>query len=171
MEFMLIPAGYFELAPTIRKNEFNEIVETYKPKRILSKPFYIGKYEVTQEQWVAVMGGNPSKFKGRANPVENITWEDALEFIERLNTKDVIGRYKYRLPTEMEWEYAARGGQDAQYYFFMKDSELLALENELEQIKEQDAKKFARAMFSEDKRTMTRMLTESNSKKARIPGG
>jgi formylglycine-generating enzyme required for sulfatase activity len=72
------------------------------------RDFYIGKYEVTQKQWVEVMDNNPSYFKGKGNlPVENVKWSDVQEFIKRLNT--MTGR-KYRLPTEAEWECAARGG-------------------------------------------------------------
>ena len=71
--------------------------------------FYIGKYEVTQRQWTAVMGNNPSIFKscGDNCPVENVSWDDVQDFINKLN--DITGG-KYRLPTEAEWEYAARSG-------------------------------------------------------------
>ncbi|NOR87868.1 MAG: SUMF1/EgtB/PvdO family nonheme iron enzyme [Bacteroidales bacterium] len=72
--------------------------------------FSIGKYEVTQEQWEAVMGNNPSKFKGADLPVENVSWNDVQEFILKLNQKTGM---KYRLPTEAEWEYAARGGDQS----------------------------------------------------------
>jgi formylglycine-generating enzyme required for sulfatase activity len=76
--------------------------------------FLIGKYEVTQEQWLAVMGSNPSKSKGNLqHPVDNVSWEDAKGFIRRLNEKS--GR-AWRLPTEAEWEYAARGGGMKQRY-------------------------------------------------------
>lgn len=73
--------------------------------------FYICKYEVTQELWKAIMGDNPSHFKGAKLPVENINWETCLEFISRLNT---LTGQEYRLPTEAEWEYAARGGSKSQ---------------------------------------------------------
>ena len=69
--------------------------------------FSISKYEVTQAEWVAVMGENPSHFKGDDLPVENVSWEDCQEFIQRLN--QMTGQ-NFRLPTEAEWEYAARGG-------------------------------------------------------------
>ena len=69
--------------------------------------YHIGKYEVTQEEWETVMGCNPSKFKGPKRPVENISWEDCQEFIQKLNA--LTGK-SFRLPTEAEWEYAARGG-------------------------------------------------------------
>jgi formylglycine-generating enzyme required for sulfatase activity len=69
--------------------------------------FHIGKYEVTQAQWMSVMGSNPSKFKGDNLPVETVSWSDAQEFIVKLNAQ--TGK-TYRLPTEAEWEYAAQGG-------------------------------------------------------------
>lgn len=76
--------------------------------------FYIGKYPVTQAQWKAVMGDNPSHFKeAEQNPVENVSWDDIQEFLKKLNEK--TGK-NYRLPTEAEWEYAARGGQDSKEY-------------------------------------------------------
>ncbi|NTW63807.1 MAG: formylglycine-generating enzyme family protein, partial [Chlorobiaceae bacterium] len=81
----------------------------------ISNAFYLGKYEVTQEQWVAVMGSNPSFFKGDTNPVEQVSWEDAQEFIRRLNQKE--GTNAYRLPTEAEWEYAARAGTTTTYWW------------------------------------------------------
>jgi sulfatase modifying factor 1 len=83
-------------------------------KVIISKAFYIGKFEVTQAQWKKVMGSNPSAFQGEGYapadslPVENVTWEMACEFIARLNKMEKTKRY--RLPTEFEWEYAARAG-------------------------------------------------------------
>jgi formylglycine-generating enzyme required for sulfatase activity len=75
--------------------------------------FYISKYEITQAQWVAVMGNNPSSFKGGNLPVENVCWDDAQEFLSKLNLQ--TGK-NYRLPTEAEWEYAARGGIKSQGY-------------------------------------------------------
>ena len=79
-------------------------------------PFYIGKFEVTQGEWKKVMGTNPSVFKGDAlteadmHPVENVTWEDVQKFLRKLNALEQ-GK-KYRLPTEFEWEYAARAGAE-----------------------------------------------------------
>jgi formylglycine-generating enzyme required for sulfatase activity len=75
--------------------------------------FHIGKYEVTQAQWKLIMGNNPSNFKGDNLPVENVSWHDAQEFISRLNA--ATGK-RYRLPTEAEWEYAARGGNKSAGY-------------------------------------------------------
>ena len=84
----------------------------------IARPFYIGKYEVTQAQWAQVMGTNPSIFQGdkvtddaSRHPVENITWDDAQAFVKKLNALEKTTAY--RLPTEFEWEYAARAGGDA----------------------------------------------------------
>jgi formylglycine-generating enzyme required for sulfatase activity len=82
----------------------------------VSREYYIAKYEVTQEQWRKVMGKNPSVFQGQlvvasdSHPVDNVTWEDVQNFVARLNEQEK-GR-KYRLPTEFEWEYAARAGAE-----------------------------------------------------------
>jgi formylglycine-generating enzyme len=83
----------------------------------ISQPYYIGKYEVTQGQWQAIMGTNPSIFNedkvsenSDLHPVENVTWEMVQEFLAKLNAGDET--YYYRLPTEFEWEYAARAGND-----------------------------------------------------------
>ena len=75
--------------------------------------FHIGETQVTQELWETVMGINPSKFKGPKRPVEQVSWEDCQDFISRLN--ELTGR-SFRLPTEAEWEYAARGGQRSNGY-------------------------------------------------------
>jgi formylglycine-generating enzyme required for sulfatase activity len=75
--------------------------------------FYIGKYEVTQAEWEKVMGTNPSYFKGKNLPVEQVSWNDIQEFLRRLNAQT---GGNYRLPTEAEWEYAAKGGNQSQEY-------------------------------------------------------
>lgn len=77
------------------------------------KNFYIGKYEITQAQWKNIMGKNPSYFRGDDFPVECVSWEDVQRFIKRLNAK--TGKH-YRLPTEAEWEYAAKGGNLSKNY-------------------------------------------------------
>lgn len=77
--------------------------------------FYIGRTEVTQRLWAAVMGNNPSNFRGENNPVECVSWYDCQEFVERLSR--MTGR-TFRLPTEVEWEYAARGGNRSRGYLY-----------------------------------------------------
>ena len=77
------------------------------------KGFFIGRYEVTQAQWKAIMGNNPSRFKGDSLPVEHVSWNDVQEFLNRLNNK--TGN-NYRLPTVAEWEYAAKGGSNKDTY-------------------------------------------------------
>ena len=80
----------------------------------LTKPFYMGKYEVTQEQYEAVMGKNPSDTKGAKLPVTVVSWNDCQEFIKKLNAKTNGG---YRLPTEAEWEFACRAGTTTAHSF------------------------------------------------------
>ncbi len=75
---------------------------------VITRAFEIGKYEVTQRQWEAVMGSNPSAFKGIELPVTNVSWNDVQEFLTRLQPLD--GKHNYRLPTEAEWEMACRAG-------------------------------------------------------------
>ena len=81
----------------------------------ISYGFYLGKYEITQKQWERVMGTNPSFFKGENLPVENIDWNDAKEFVRKLN--EMQDEYEYRLPTEAEWEYACRAGTTTNFAF------------------------------------------------------
>jgi len=89
---------------------------------IIVKDFYLGKYPVTQNQWEAVMGDNPSHFKGGSLPVETVSWDDAQIFIQKLN--QLSGKKNYRLPTEKEWEYACRAGTTSEYYFGADESQL-----------------------------------------------
>ena len=83
---------------------------------ILTKGFYLGKYEVTQEQYEKVMGKNPSQFIGDKLPVEQVSWNDAVEFCDELNKKERIPRgWEFALPTEAQWEYACRAGTTTPY--------------------------------------------------------
>ena len=81
----------------------------------ISEGFWLGKYEVTQEEWEAVMGSNLSNYKGDDRPVENVSWEDVQKFITKLNEAE--GSAVYRLPTEAEWEYACRAGSTTPWSF------------------------------------------------------
>ena len=81
--------------------------------QVTLSPYSIGRYEVTQEEWEAVMGSNPSEFKGAKRPVEQVSWNDCREFIRKLNA--MTGK-TFRLPTEAEWEFAARGGNSSRGY-------------------------------------------------------
>ncbi len=86
--------------------------------------YYIGETEVTQELWQAVMGSNPSRFTGSQRPVEQVSWNDCQEFIEQLNA--LTGK-KFRLPTEAEWEYAARGGNKSKGYIYSGSNDVDAV--------------------------------------------
>lgn len=111
MEFVFIKGGCYEMGDTFGDGEGDE-----KPvHEVCVNDFYLGKYEVKQGQWQAVMGNNPSNFKdcGASCPVEQISWNDTQDFIGRLNGK--TGK-NYRLPTEAEWEYAARSGGKREKY-------------------------------------------------------
>jgi formylglycine-generating enzyme required for sulfatase activity len=109
MELILIPPGTFDMGSD--KGQGGE-----KPvhKVTLKKGFYIGKYEVTQEQWQAVMGANPSHFKDPKKPVEQVTWNACRDFVAKLSEK--TGR-KFSLPSEAEWEYACRAGSTTEFCY------------------------------------------------------
>ena len=113
MELVLVPAGKFKMgSPVSEKGRRDH--ETQHEVTI-TKPFYMGAYEVTQEQWEAVMGSNPSsKTKGAKLPVTDVSWNECQEFVKKLNASTKGG---YRLPTEAEWEYACRAGTTTAYSF------------------------------------------------------
>ena len=106
--FVTIPAGEFMMGA-----ETGSPAEKPAHRVRLSQPFEMSKHEITQAQWEALMGNNPSYFKGANRPVEQVSWYDAQEFIGKLNALD--DGYIYRLPTEAEWEYACRAGRNADY--------------------------------------------------------
>jgi formylglycine-generating enzyme required for sulfatase activity len=108
MKFVLIPAGTFIMGSPL--NEPQRGSDEGQHKVTLTRPFYMQTTEVTQRQWREVMGENPAHFStcGENCPVENVSWHDTQRFIARLNA--IPGTSTYRLPTEAEWEYAARSG-------------------------------------------------------------
>ena len=137
LDMVLIPSGKFMMGLTKKelediKVEFQEELKKDGKEQLLdavdlimsiqgkqhevtlTKQFYMGKHEVTQEQWEALMGKNPSTTKGAKLPVTNVSWEDCQEFIKKLNAKTDGG---YRLPTEAEWDYACRAGTTTAYSF------------------------------------------------------
>ena len=108
LEMVLIPAGTFLMgSPSSEKDRQSD--EGPQHQVTISKDFYIGKYEVTQAQWKAVMGTNPSYFKGDNLPVERVSWDDCQAFIQKLNSMG-LGVGTFRLPTEAEREHACRAG-------------------------------------------------------------
>jgi formylglycine-generating enzyme required for sulfatase activity len=110
-----LPAGKFEMGEGSRVHEVT-----------LTEPFYIGIVEVTQEQYIRVMRTNPSNFKGLSNPVEQVSWEDAMNFCRKLSelpAEKKAGRV-YRLPTEAEWEYACRAGTKTEFTFGDDESKI-----------------------------------------------
>jgi formylglycine-generating enzyme required for sulfatase activity len=120
IEFVLIPSGSFIMGAKTSSGAIDLVWPQHTVK--ISTPFYLGKYEVTQDQWEKVMGNNPSHFKGSMYPVDQVSWEDVVEFIEKLNKME--GHNRYRLPTEAEWEYAARSGTTELFFFGDNDSVL-----------------------------------------------
>ncbi|MEN9672246.1 MAG: hypothetical protein RL553_511 [Planctomycetota bacterium] len=116
LEMVLIPAGKFMMGSKVDPFSNIQPYEDELPQHevTLKKPFYMGKYEVTQEQWFEIMGENPSEEKGRKLPVTDVSWKDCQEFIKKLNAKTDGG---YRLPTEAEWEYSCRAGTTTSYSF------------------------------------------------------
>ncbi|MFH1915521.1 MAG: SUMF1/EgtB/PvdO family nonheme iron enzyme, partial [Pseudomonadota bacterium] len=107
MEFVWVAGGCYMMGSNDGDSDEKPVHE------VCVGGFWLGKYEVTQAEWKALMGSNPSHFKGDRNPVEMVSWDDAQSFIRKLNSS---GNGRFRLPTEAEWEYAARsGGKNEKY--------------------------------------------------------
>jgi formylglycine-generating enzyme required for sulfatase activity len=128
MEFVLIPAGNFKMGSKLSAKEavrkYGGETETFEREHpqhevTISTLFYLQTTQVTQGQWKEVMGGNPSKFKncGDDCPVEKVSWQDTQEFIDKLNGREGTDKFRYRLPTEAEWEYACRAGTITEFSF------------------------------------------------------
>ena len=112
LEMASIPGGNFLMGSPVDEEKADSS-ETPQ-HNVTVKPFLIGKFVVTQQQYEAIMGKNPSLFKGEKYPVEQVSWNDAIEFCKKLTEK--TGR-TYRLPSEAEWEYACRAGTSTAFYF------------------------------------------------------
>ena len=121
IDMVRVEAGTFTMGATPEmENPWDDEKPTHQVT--LTNDYYIGKYEVTQALWKAVMGKNPSKFKGESLPVEKVSWNDCQEFLSKLNK--ITGK-KFRLPTEAEWEYAARGGKKSRGYQYSGSNNIL----------------------------------------------
>ncbi|MDY9926773.1 formylglycine-generating enzyme family protein [Methanosarcina sp.] len=125
MEFVLIPSGEFDMGSPSREKR-RKLWESPVHRVTIKKPFYMGRYPVTQEQWSKVVGINPSYFRGEKHPVEAVSWEEAQVFIRKLNALENNSEKNsvYRLPTEAEWEYVARAGTSTSSFFGDDESKL-----------------------------------------------
>jgi formylglycine-generating enzyme required for sulfatase activity len=123
MEIILIPAGEF-LMGSPKSDKYAFFNEKPQHRVRITKPFCLGKYLVTQEQWQTVMGNNPSKFKGPKKPVEQVSWDDCQTYLAKLNAKTRGNGGKSQLPSGAQWEYACRAGSKTRYYFGDDESQL-----------------------------------------------
>ena len=120
IDMVRVEAGTFTMGATPEmENPWDDEKPTHQVT--LTNDYFIGKYEVTQALWQAVMGNNPSNFKGEDLPVEKVSWDDCQEFISKLNR--ITGK-TFRLPTEAEWEFAARGGKNSRGYQYSGSNNL-----------------------------------------------
>ena len=117
MKLVLIHAGSFTMGSP--EGEVGRTEDETAHEVTISKSYYLGIYEVTQGEYEKVMGNNPSKYKGAKNPVEMVSWDDAVSFCKKLSDKaeEKAASREYRLPTEAEWEYACRAGSKSAYCF------------------------------------------------------
>ena len=129
LEMVLIPAGEFLMgSPDTDKDAW----DNEKPRHWvrISKPFYLGRCPVTQQQWEALMGNSPSYFEEPMpnNPVDGVSWDDCQQVLKRLNERlrqpHAVGDGEFRLPSEAQWEYACRAGSTTRYYFGDNESVL-----------------------------------------------
>ena len=119
-EMIRVEAGTFTMGATSEQDSARN--DEYPTHRVtLTKNYYLGKTEVTQALWKAVMGSNPSYYKGNNKPVESVSWDDCQTFIKKLNA--ATGK-NFRLPTEAEWEFAARGGNKSGHYQYSGSNNL-----------------------------------------------
>ncbi|MDP6504818.1 MAG: SUMF1/EgtB/PvdO family nonheme iron enzyme, partial [Planctomycetota bacterium] len=116
MHFIFVPAGEFQMGSPDHFGFIEEFLEHPRHKVKLSSPFYIGKYEVTQADWLKLSPANPSKFKGERKPVADITFFDASNYAQKANDA-ADGTLQFSLPTEAQWERACRSGTETYYYF------------------------------------------------------
>ena len=137
MHFVFIPPGEFLMGSPDGEMGRDANREGPVHKVSLTKPFYLGKYEVTQAEWQAVMGDAPSGHQGERNPVEKVSWDDCQEFLKKLNAEvrssplrqaggesGGADHYKLALPTEAQWEYACRAGTQTRLYLGDNNKEL-----------------------------------------------
>ncbi|MEG1644412.1 MAG: formylglycine-generating enzyme family protein [Alistipes sp.] len=123
-ELVFVKGGTFTMGATSEQG-YDALYDEKPAHQVTVSDFSIGKYEVTQAQWEAVMGSNPSLFEGDNRPVEQVNWDDIQEFLRKLNAQS-SGRH-YRLPTEAEWEYAARGGKQSRGYEYSGSNDIDAV--------------------------------------------
>jgi len=110
MEFLLVKPGHFKMGTEQEGSDYAE--ERPAHDVLLTKSFYLGKYEVTQEQWLRVMEKNPSQFEGLDLPVDRVSWDDVQVFLAKLRKKTGLN---FVLPTEAQWEYACRAGTTTRF--------------------------------------------------------
>ncbi len=123
MKLTFVPPGEFDMGSP-DPDEYGLNYERPQHRVRITKPFYLGKYPVTQEQWQAMMGGNPSKFQGANNPVDKVSWNQSQVFLTKLNAKTAGQGGKFVLPTEAQWEYACRAGTITKYSFGNDEKQL-----------------------------------------------
>lgn len=119
LELILVEAGSFMMGSPTEEDE----LESPQHRVTLTRDYYMGKYEITQAQWKAVMGSNPSEFKSANRPVGEISLNDVLNFVDKLNSL-LKTADRFSLPTEAQWEYAARGGKKTKGYRYAGSNNL-----------------------------------------------